>query len=379
MEESGKRRFAAIMLAVAGLAYFFLAARPLSKALVLEPRWAHALDAAPALAAPTAAGAPSATKTQSALRLDFGAGSGIPYRIAGRYGYFDPESGPVFAAPEGFGVALSPGAYIAYDRLPESLELRAPDGTVAQRIAEPGYPFFAAGRLFLLAPGQCAVSELDSDGRVLWSRGFSSVITAFSASPALAVFGLMDGQIVGIGRGGEELLAFSPGGSRIAGIYGCAVSADGSLVAAISGIDRQRLVVLERRSSAYRVTYHRWLESDFRRSVAMAFTEDGRYLFYEAPTGLGIYNCDARREALLAAEPLSSLGAYAPERDLLLALERGQATTRLVAASPEGRRLYTAPFAAADAFLVRRGDALFLGVAESADSASILRLDFKEE
>ena len=83
--------------------------------------------------------------------------------------------------------------------------------------------------------------------------------------------------------------------------------------------------------------------------------------------------------ALAAAAALSGVGLSSPERGLLLALEGGGASRGLLVASPSGRRLFTAPFAAAESFLARRGDALFLGMADGSGSASILRMDFKEE
>ncbi|MBL8968079.1 MAG: hypothetical protein JNG85_13825 [Spirochaetaceae bacterium] len=393
MEEIGKRRLAAAAIALAGIAYFFACARPLPKTLVLAPGWARALPAAALSAAPAAApsgaAAPMVIDDRSVATLETKAGpgstgfdkgaSGFPYALAGRYGYFDAQGLIASADAAPFGLAQSKGAYIAYDRLPESLSLRSAGGAELARITEPGYPFFAAGRLFLLRPGQASVAEIGPDGAALWSRDFPSIVTAFDASEELALFGLMDGSLVGVGPKGAELLSFSPGGSRIAGIYGCAVSPDGEMVAAVSGLDRQRLVVLERRSAAYRVTYHRWLESDYRRPVAMAFTGDGSYLAYESPTGLGLYDRAARREASLSAARLASVGEYLADRGLLLLLEGGGAEKGVLIASPAGRRLFTAPFTASEAFVSRSGDAVFLGIAEGGGAASILRMDLKEE
>jgi len=214
---------------------------------------------------------------------------------------------------------------------------------------------------------------------VLWQRDFSSLITAFASSDGLALFGLMDGSLVGIGKDGSELLSFSPGGSRVAGIYGCAVSPDGQMVAAISGLDKQRIVVLERRTSAYRVTYHRWLDSDFRRPVAMGFTEDGRYLAYERPDGFSIYSCEGRSEARVSSRALKRLGLSIPERDMLIALEGGGDDKNLLCASPKGKRIFSASFGAADGFLAQRGEALFLGMAQSSGASRIVRLDLREE
>ncbi len=139
--------------------------------------------------------------------------------------------------------------------------MQSPDGSPLARVASTGYPFFAAGRRFVIAPDQATVSELSKNGAVSWTYQFGAVVTSFDSCPSIAVFGLMDGRIVGLGPSGVVLIDFAPGGSHIPGVYGVAVSPDGLLVAAITGLDRQRLVVMEKRSSAYRVAYHHYLAS----------------------------------------------------------------------------------------------------------------------
>lgn len=370
MEETGKKWLAIVLITLACVAYFFLCAVPLPKELVLEPRWSLGLAAPPAI--PGAPAAPSSA--QAAAK-----GSLLPFTLGPSFGYFDPEGGLASLQALPFGLAISDKGYIAYDQNPASLSLRSPDGKETAKIGEAGYPFYSGERLFIMRPGQNSVAELGPDGRVLWQRDFSSLITAFASSPDLAVFGLMDGSLVGVGRDGAERLSFSPGGSRVAGIYGCAVSPDGQLVAAISGLDKQRLVVLERRTSAYRVTYHRWLDSDFRRPVAMGFTDDGRFLAYERPDGFGVYSCEGRSEARVSAKALKQLGLSLPKRGILIALEGASEAKALLCASPKGERIFSAPFGASDAFLAQRGDSLFLGMAQAGGASEIVRIDLKEE
>jgi hypothetical protein len=365
MEETGKKWLAIVSIAFACIIYFFLCAVPLPKELVLEPRWSTNLPVP---------GAPSATGS------DLGATQPlIPFTLGSSFGYFSPQGKVAFSAAMPFGLAISEAGYVAYDQIPTSLSLRSPLGIETAKTSEAGYPFYSGKRLFIMRPGQNSVAELGNDGRVLWQRDFPSLITAFSSSDDLAVFGLMDGSLVGLGKNGSELLSFAPGGSRIAGIYGCAVSPDGQMVAAISGLDKQRLIVLERRTSAYRVTYHRWLDSDFRRPVSMGFTEDGRYLAYERPDGFGIYSCEARSEARVATKALKRLGLSIPDRNMLIALEGGGEDKTLLCASPKGKRIFSASFSAVDGFLAQQGDALFLGMAQTGGASELVRLDLKEE
>jgi hypothetical protein len=374
MEENAKKRFAIILVASLGLVYFFVCAKPLPKELVLEPAWAKPIPQAQAVPATAASGAAvsGAAAPVSSVPLH-------SYRLADSFGYFSEKGDLISANALSFGAAVSDSAYIAYDRDPPFLSLRSPDGRESAKITDPGYPFFGGGRLFVVHPGQSSVSEIGKDGRTLWSHDFGSIVTAFDASPALALFGLLDGSLVGIAPDGVERLSFAPGGSRIPGIYGCAVSPDGLMVAAIAGLDQQRLVILERRSTAYRVTYHRYLKSDFRRPVSMAFTRDGRYLVYEEEVALGIYNRGSRSETSVPAQALTGIGLFSPSQSILLGVEGSEDSKRLVCISPAGKLLYSLPFSGSDASIDLSGEAIFLCVGGPDGHKNLLRLDFKEE
>jgi hypothetical protein len=365
VEETGKKRLAAAAVVAVGVVYFLVCAQPLGKEYVLAPVWARETAKAPQ--------APAASGPAAAARIA-AQGKVFPFRLGGSYGYFDEAGSILFSAPAPYGVALAGDAFAAYERLSEGFSIRSPSGAELAKCALPGYPFFDSGRRFVLSPDQCSVAELGQDGLAIWKRQFGSVITAFGGSPSLAVFGLMDGSLVGVGRKGEELLSFAPGGSRLAGVYGAAVSPDGLLVAAVCGLDKQRLVVLEKRSSAYRVTYHRWLESDFRRPIAMAFTADGRRLVYEAPAGAGVWERDSRREFLVSASSVGRVGASLEGNRMLVLLAGAGEEKRLICASPDDRRLVDLPLRASDAFLEVSGRSIFVGA-----DGDLVRLDLRRE
>lgn len=367
MEETGKRRLVIALAFFVGLVYFFVCAAPLPRELGMEPVWSRKIRAAagelPAMAGHSGEGPASVHS----------------FRLGTTFGYYDENGGSITVATVPFNVALSDDEYIVYDREPAVLALRTPDGRVSAKIAEPGYPFFGGGRLFVMHPGQTSVAEIGKDGRAIWSRDFSSIVTAFDARPGMALFGLMDGRLVGVAPDGTVLLDFAPGGSRIEAIYGCAVSPDSLTAAAICGLDKQRLVVLEKRSAAYRVSWHRWLESDFRRPVSMAFTDDGEHLVYESPKGLGIYGRGSRAEISVSTKALSNIGLASPSRGILLAVEGAGPERNLLCASVGGKRLFSLPFSGEASFASLSADAVFLGVAAADGTSRLMRLDFKEE
>ena len=314
MEEIGMRRLTVAGTVAAALVYFLVCAFPLQKELVLVPGWTRSLSQAPTSppAAPKKAGAGLAVPPASAASLGLAeattAEPPLPFRLGGRYGYFTAEGSILFAAAAPYGIALAPDAFAVYDRLSEGFTVQSPDGSALARVATAGYPFFAAGRRFVIAPDQATVSEFARSGAVAWTYEFGSVLTCFDACPSIAVFGLMDGRIVGLGPSGSVLLDFEPGGSHIPGVYGVAASPDGHLVAAVTGLDKQRLVVMEKRSSAYRVAYHRYLASDYRRPIYMGFTADGSRLAFESPAGVGVYDRPSRGETVVSVPVTSRLG-----------------------------------------------------------------------
>jgi hypothetical protein len=357
MEETGKKRFAAAGIVAAGIAYFLVCAYPLPKELVLVPLWTRSLSQAPS--------APAARKAQTEAP--------IPFRLGESYGYFTQDGSLLFAAPQGYGVALAADAFAPYDRLSEGFAIESPEGRTLAKVSAVGYPFFASGRRFVLAPDQAGVSELGPGGSVAWTYRFSSPATSFDASPAVAAFGLVDGSIVGLDRSGQAVLDFAPGGSRIAGVYGVAVSPDGLLVAAVTGLDRQRLVVMEKRSTAYRVAYHRYLSSDYRRAIFIGFTADGRLLEFESPSGVGVYDRATRSESVIPVPTAFKLGLAARDGRLLVLLSGEGETRRLVCAELPDRRVLDVEIQAKQAFVEARGDSLFLGVDDD-----LVRMDLKE-
>jgi hypothetical protein len=356
MEEQGRRRLTFVAVTVAGILYFFVCAFPLPKTLVLRPAWSKDV---------VSQSTPFAGLDTTPL---------IPFLLGGRYGYFSADGERLFSAAAPYGVALAPDAYAPYERLSEGFQVMSPSGATLARVPSPGYPFFAAGRRFLVGPDQASFSELGADGKATWSYEFGSVITCCSASPTLVSFGLMDGSIVALGNGGEELLRFSPGGSRIECVYGIASAPNGSAIAAVCGLDQQRLVVLEKRAAEFRVAYHRWLGSEFRRPVKISFVPDGSRLVFELPGGAGIYERVSGLEYFVETDAAFSIGKTAAKGFLLLLVSGAGEIKRLTFAYPPFGKVLETRMRSLTTFVDSDGDAIFLGA-----DGRLMRLDLEEE
>lgn len=280
-DKKGRRVLIVVLSVFAFILVYFLAfAQPLSPELTAVPRW----------------------------RVDLALGKGeapagglMAFSVGDRYGYFTADGGVAFMAEAPGGAAISDDAYIApapASQKAGSRSLATPDGrTVAAVVGS--YPFFYGDRLFAATADGIGVSSFDGQGARLWTYSFPCQLSAFAVSPALVVGGTIDGWLEGVRPDGSQAFAFAPGGSAHAVILGAAVSRSGAWVASVSGIDRQRLVVLSRGGSDYRVASHRYLDSDYREPVEVVIMDDERHVLYRRPDGIGVWSVDGKVDEVL--------------------------------------------------------------------------------
>jgi hypothetical protein len=158
---------------------------------------------------------------------------------------------------------------------------------------------------------------------------------------------------------------FEPGGSRYSVILGCAVSRDGTRLGIISGIDKQRFLLLEGFGSSpgeYKVVYHELLEEGFRRPVRISFIDGDRWIVFERNGGIGL--CD-----------LASLrGIKIPLEDEIVAIDPsgGDGLLFIVTSPSENQKKFIgirlpkkiileAHFKSGGAFLGRAGSRIYIG------------------
>lgn len=269
------RRGTTITILATGLslvAYFFALAEPLSTELTAMPRWV----------VPLASGQGTAS-----------AGTRIPFSAGDLFGYF-AEDGSVFfmnSAPGGAAVADGAYATLADARL---YRLGKPEA-----VGLAGLPFFDSGALYSGLADGTGLNAYDADGALKWTYRFPCLLSATAGSPGLWVGGTVDGWLEGVDADGKRAFSFSPGGSRISVILGLAVSPSGRWIAAISGLDRQRLVILGRGGTDFRVASHRYLDSDYRGPTPVSFLDDEGYALYLRPDGIGVWSVDGRTDDLL--------------------------------------------------------------------------------
>jgi len=312
--------FRSLVLILCVLVYFFMGAEPLAKEYMASPSWRSALQ-------------PGTASVSSQAVYGYSKGDW--------YGFIAGDGNLVLGETSPGGAVVSDWAYVASPpgAIPGgSRELRGPDGKLLATL-QGGMPFFSSGRLFSASLDGTALASLGRDGSTTWIHAFPSQISAFAANADLAIGGTIDGWLEAVNARGERVLRFAPGGSRLPVILGVGVSPSSSWVAMLSGVDAQRLVVLGRGKSDYRVVSHRYLESAYREPAKVAVLGDDRHVLYRQPGGVGVWEVTGKTSDLLPVKADDFDVYYNPQQGLAYLVARYAGAAEIVVFRPPAKLL----------------------------------------
>jgi hypothetical protein len=352
-----KRLHRVLLIATIFVAYFLLGAQTVQKELIFQPSWARS----------TVGDVVKKKKTDAA------SATALPFRLGSRFGFFTDSGDILYDDIVSYNVALSPAAWSNYPAVPDSVNFNAPDGSKLFSLTSPGYPYILNDRLFMIDPDRGGSAEYDRSGTKKWSRQYSSVITSMDATAGLTLTGLLDGRMVLVDSSGRSVFEFSPGGSGIPVILGCALSPNGEYIALVCGIDKERFVLLQRKPDSYKVVFHDYLSSDFRRQVKVIFLQNSRKVVFEQEGKLGILDIRRRRlEDIPFSGRLFSIesGSY---KDFFVVLSESGTKKRLVGLTNPNSILLDRYFDSDTSFIYQAGRSLFVG-----KDAWIMRIDIVE-
>jgi hypothetical protein len=350
------RRYLVLAFAL-GLLYLFLFPQPSGREAFFKPIWSRAIPPGP-----SADPAPEAGGTEGRLSW---------FKAGRHFGFVRLDGRVLYAAEVLHGVALSELGFINYPRVADNFVFQDPLGRFQYAVPGRGYPVLDPGGdlLYSVSTDLTELRRLDRDGEALWSAGFFSPITALALSGGECALGLLDGTLKLLDSGGKITQDFLPDASRIPVILGVAL-APGRL-AVLSGIDPQRLTLLEKRGAQYYSPVQTLATgSDLRREAVLRFLADGRFLACETDAGLALR--DLRRAA--SSELPGRLLALSSTAAGLLALgSREGGGSRLRVLRPLSSPLYERSLAAGDLFLRFLDGSLLLGL-----PGRLLRADYLE-
>jgi hypothetical protein len=330
-------------------AYVFVAARPIPMETILVPRWLSSLDS-------DYSARMAADNTAAEEYL-------VPFTLGNRFGYVDTQGQFVINRPVNGSVSLSEDRWAEFEAIPDAIDIRSPRGeslTVIEN--DRGYPLFLDGKIFLVGENQTSLALADESGEIRWTCDFAAPLTTIDAKAGLVLAGFLDGTVELLNASGKRVYTFSPGGSRLAVILGCAVSGDGSRLAIVSGYDDQRFLVLERFGDSYRVVYHEFLGDGFRHAVHISFIADDSWIAFERQGGIGLYELETRQSVMV---PLSGAVTALDETGgggvLFVITSLGGQSKSLAAIRLPGIIVMEAAFHSENAFFSRRGSKIYVG------------------
>ena len=303
-----KRKLIYIVIIFGFLFYFLAAARPIPREIILAPSWISSLGSVPVSGSAdffADGSADSHTNDPALINLTGNSyfpqsrkDNLLPFSLGLRFGFVDASGQFALNRINSNDIYLSPNMWTEYEAEPSSIVINNIYNNQEIYIENPvGYPLLLDNRIFLLGSEQNALSEIDNEGNIIWTYEFGAPLTAIDAAAGFVVTGSLDGLIEVFDSYGTRIFHFEPDGSRYAVILGCAISHNGSRIGIISGIDQQRFLLLERLGNDidYKVVYHEFLDTGFRRPVRVSFIDDDQRIVYERMGGIGCYNIRSRR------------------------------------------------------------------------------------
>ena len=362
--------------------YIFIAPRHIPTETVLKPRWITSLETNFPEGIPDASSnVNSDGRSVPIMLVDSSDTEGewfLPFTLGNRFGYLrDNGKFTINQIRNGF-VSMSENAWAEYEAIPSSILVMNPLNENLLSIENPkGYPLFLDKRVFIVGNEQNYITALDPEGKELWTYDYPAPITCVDASEGYLLAGTLDGTVVLLDSSGIPVFTpFEPGGSRLSVVLGCAISSDATRLAIISGIDKQRFLLLEHSGAeprsgrapggvsgdTYRVVYHEFLTDGFRRPVRIGFADNDTKIIYEREGGLGIYSINSRTGISLNLEgEITVIDNSGEDGFLFVITSQGPKEKRFITIRYPGLIVNEAPFRSGNAFFARRGRRLYLG------------------
>ena len=351
-----RKKFQIIIIILLFFVYFLLAARPIPREVILAPAWINSLS-----------GKFTEIQDDDSEEREFNSGAGnlvvsaesifvnlsgripgagdknsqiIPFQLGSHFGYFDISGKFILNKNVTNNIYLSSvsekeNLWTEYEAEPVNISVKnIHEETVVNINDARGYPILLDDRIFIISSDQNALSEINKNGNPRWTYEFGAPLTCIDAKAGLLLTGSLDGIIEIFNSDGERIFYFEPDGSRYAIILGCAISSDGSRIGIISGIDQQRFLLLERFGNTggdYKVVYHEYLNTGFRRPVRILFIDDDQRIVFERSGGIGCYNIKYRRGIYIPLDGrINSIEESGEHGYLFLVTSHGMSEKKLI-------------------------------------------------
>ncbi|MDX9799977.1 MAG: hypothetical protein RBT69_01425 [Spirochaetia bacterium] len=206
----------------------------------------------------------------------------IPFRLGQVFGYFDRNGKASIVDNVFYNIAQNKHYFINYTAVTENLVVNKNDGRFVSNIKTSGYPFFIKERLFVISANSKMISEWSIEGENIFSYENESEIISSDANTDTFIAGFIDGTVIVSDKDKKIEKLMKPELSRINAVYGLAISGDSELLAMITGIDPQYMIIMKKKHNQYSRIYTYQFSNNLRSSRYITFSDDDRYLFFES-------------------------------------------------------------------------------------------------
>jgi hypothetical protein len=287
------------------------------------------------------------------------------FRLGEHQGYWSEDGTLLQSLPLKPQMVTDGQRFAWYDSVGEQIVVEGIKGVLFQ-VKDQKYPYWSGGRLFALDENRLALTALGAAGQTLWTKHFSSLISAVDANSEHTVVGTLDGKVQVFDLKGNSAGPFVPGGSRVPVIFNVAISRDGQRLLVLAGIDPKRFLLLEKGGGDFRPVFHKSLTENKPWPTWLGFLDEGQLSFHEVEEAVIINQIsNGAQESLLPfkghLEDLHFLSA----KKLILLLTNDKDKQSLVVDSLEGRPVLKVTFLAREVLLRTSGDTFLLGVDQS--------------
>lgn len=297
----------------------------------------------------------------------------IPFRLGQNIGYFTDDGRVVSSITFPFKASISDSWYALYGADNISTPFFHADGTAAGTLNQYGFPFFDDDRIYIFLPGGASFAQYDSYGNRLWQYEHYSPITSFDSSKGGTVVGYADGTITSFTKEGRISQEFAPGGSDYPVILGTGISHSGSMIACVSGHNKQRFVLAKKDDEHTKIIFHQYLDKEQAKQVFVKFSKNDNLVFFDDNGSLGVVDV---KKLKLQCIPLEGSIIQIEESDIdsiVFVLSRYGRTYTVTAIEPQNHPAGSFSFNAGSAFIQVRGNKLYVGKDNKISSLTISR------
>ncbi len=295
------------------LAYILFAIKPIKSNIQLEPVW-----------------------TMNITNAEKGGfdNSFLPFKLGENFGYFTQDKKVCLhrILEDNEMATITEDVYAVYNNNSLETEFHFVKDGSSSLLKKAGFPFFEKDRLFMMFPNGSGFSKHDKNGYESWSFEYYCPITSFQSNEKSVAVGFSDGVIIVFDYLGNIKQKIQPAGSEYEVILGTAISKSGKYVGCISGINKQRLVLVDISENMSKIIYHEYVDSETTEQRLVQFSQNEQYVFLNEKEYLVAVEIEEKKSTRIPVKGkiLQIKEAYDGEFYFVLSKDLGTSTVHLL-------------------------------------------------